>query len=208
MFLPPPTLFLLSLFLAVFRIDGAQLAFPGASGFGAYAKGGREGNSCIVSNLSDTGPGSLRDCLKEPNRVITFTVGGVIRSKDRFVIPKSTTILGQTAPSPGITTYGNGWSASGADDSIIRYIRVRMGKGGSKGKDAMGIANGKNIIFDHVSVAWGKDETFSINGEGAVNITIMNCIIGQGLQDHSAGEFLAFPFVRGGMGKGEGGSIA
>lgn len=102
-------------------------------------------------------------------------------------MPKSTTILGQTAPSPGITAYGNGWSASGADDSIIRYIRIRMGKGGSKGKDAMGLAWGKNIIFDHVSISWGKDETFSINGNNATNITIQNCIIGQGLEDHSAG---------------------
>lgn len=194
MFLPPPIRLLLTLLLTTSTTHGAQLAFPGASGFGAYAKGGREGNNCIVSTLSDTGPGSLRNCLKEPNRIITFTVGGIIRSKDRFVIPKSTTILGQTAPSPGITTYGNGWSASGADDSIVRYIRVRMGKEGSKGKDAIGIAHGRNIIFDHVSVAWGKDETFSINGNEATNITIMNSIIGQGLQDHSAGKFLRISF--------------
>jgi hypothetical protein len=176
--------------------NAAILAFPSASGFGAHARGGREGNNCIVSTLADTGLGSLRDCLKEPNRIITFTVGGIIRSKDRFVIPKSTTILGQTAPSPGITTYGNGWSASGADDSIIRYIRVRMGKEGSKGKDAMGIAHGKNIIFDHVSISWGKDETFSINGNNATNITIQNCIIGQGLETHSAGESLTFTSFR------------
>lgn len=70
-----------------------------------------------------------------------------------------------------------------------------MGKQGSRGKDAIGIANGKNIIFDHVSVAWGKDETFSINGDGAGNITIMNCIIGQGLQDHSAGKLVGFLLV-------------
>lgn len=189
MFLPPPMQLLLALHLTVYSTNGAQLAFPGASGFGAYARGGREGNICVVSTLSETGPGSLRDCLKEPNHIITFTIGGIIRSKDRFIIPKSTTILGQTAPSPGITTYGNGWSASGADDSIVRYIRVRMGKEGSKGKDAMGIAHGRNIIFDHVSIAWGKDETFSINGNNAENVTIQDCIIGQGLQDHSAGEF-------------------
>jgi hypothetical protein len=174
-------------FVLITLTNAALLAFPSASGFGAHAKGGREGNNCIVSTLSDTGPGSLQDCLKEPNRIITFTVGGIIRSKNRFVIPKSTTILGQTAPSPGITTYGNGWSASGADDSIVRYIRIRMGKEGSKGKDAMGIAHGKNMIFDHVSISWGKDETFSINGNNASDITIQNCIIGQGLETHSAG---------------------
>ncbi|QDS72093.1 hypothetical protein FKW77_003377 [Venturia effusa] len=185
MFLPSPTPLLLALLLTASQINGQKLAFPGAAGFGAYAKGGSV--NCTVTTLSDTGPGSLRNCLSQPGRIITFTVGGIIKSPDRFIIPKSTTILGQTAPSPGITTYGNGWSASGADESIVRYIKIRMGKAASRGKDAMGIANGRNIIFDHVSVAWGKDETFSINGDLATNITIMNCIIGQGLQDHSAG---------------------
>jgi hypothetical protein len=164
-----------------------QLAFPGAEGFGRNARGGREGNNCVVSTLSDEGPGSLRDCLKEPNRIVTFSIGGLIRIKSRMIIPKSTTILGQTAPSPGITVYGNGWSASGADDSIVRYIRIRMGKVGTDKKDALGIAHGKNIIFDHVSISWGRDETFSINGANATNITISSCIIGQGLESHSAG---------------------
>lgn len=61
-----------------------------------------------------------------------------------------------------------------------------MGKGGSSGKDAMGIADGKNMIFDHVSVSWGRDETFSINGDVS-NVTIQNSIIAQGLETHSCG---------------------
>jgi hypothetical protein len=61
-----------------------------------------------------------------------------------------------------------------------------MGKGGSSGKDAMGIAEGTRMIFDHVSVSWGRDETFSINGD-ASNITIQNSIIAQGLETHSCG---------------------
>lgn len=42
------------------------------------------------------------------------------------------------------------------------------------------------MIFDHVSAAWGRDETFSINGE-VHNVTIQNTIIGQGLETHSCG---------------------
>lgn len=42
------------------------------------------------------------------------------------------------------------------------------------------------MIFDHVSVSWGRDETFSINGDVS-NITISDCIIAQGLETHSAG---------------------
>lgn len=82
--------------------------------------------------------------------------------------------------------YGNGWSLSNANDSIVRYITIRMGKGGTSGKDAIGIADGKNIIFDHVSVSWGRDETFSINGD-VTNVTIQDSIIAQGLVSHSCG---------------------
>lgn len=68
----------------------------------------------------------------------------------------------------------------------MRYIRIRMGKGGDSGKDAITIADGNNMIFDHVSVSWGRDETFSINGEVS-NVTISDSIIAQGLETHSCG---------------------
>ncbi|KAG7092593.1 hypothetical protein E1B28_008936 [Marasmius oreades] len=96
------------------------------------------------------------------------------------------TIAGQTAPGQGITVYGNGLSYSGADNTITRYIRFRMGTSGDSGKDAITIANGSNMIFDHVSVSWGRDETFSINGDVS-NVTIQDSIIAQGLDTHSCG---------------------
>lgn len=86
----------------------------------------------------------------------------------------------------GITVYGNGMSWSNANDAIVRYIRFRMGKGGDSGKDGITIADGSNMIFDHVSVTWGRDETFSING-AVHNVTVQNTIIGQGLETHSCG---------------------
>ncbi|CAE6490863.1 unnamed protein product, partial [Rhizoctonia solani] len=46
--------------------------------------------------------------------------------------------------------------------------------------------DGHDMIFDHVSVSWGRDETFSINGEVS-NITISDTIIAQGLETHSCG---------------------
>ncbi|KAG9201936.1 hypothetical protein G6514_005131 [Epicoccum nigrum] len=162
------------------------LAFPGAEGFGKDALGGRNGKVYVVSNLDDSGAGSLRDAVSQPDRIVVFQVGGLIKIKERIVVSKRISILGQTAPGDGITVYGNGWSFSNADDAVVRYIRIRMGKGGSSGKDAAGIAEGKNMIFDHISVSWGRDETFSING-AASNITIQNSIIAQGLETHSCG---------------------
>ncbi|KAE8165133.1 putative pectate lyase C [Aspergillus tamarii] len=173
-------------FLSLLHSTSALVAFPGAEGFGANAVGGRQGEVYVVSNLNDSGEGSLRDAVSQPGRIVVFSVGGVIEITDRIVVSKQVTILGQTAPGDGITVYGNGWSFSNADDAIVRYIRIRMGKGGSSGKDAMGIADGKNMIFDHVSVSWGRDETFSINGD-VTNVTIQNSIIAQGLQTHSCG---------------------
>lgn len=41
-------------------------------------------------------------------------------------------------------------------------------------------------MFDHVSVSWGRDETFSINGDVS-NVTISDSIIAQGLETHSCG---------------------
>lgn len=61
-----------------------------------------------------------------------------------------------------------------------------MGRGGDSGKDGITIAEGKNMIFDHLSVSWGRDETFSISGT-AENITVQNTIIAQGLETHSCG---------------------
>jgi pectate lyase len=167
--------------------SAAALAFPGAEGFGRNAIGGRNGKVYVVSNLNDTGAGSLRDAVSQPDRIVVFSIGGLITIKDRMVVSKRISILGQTAPGDGITVYGNGWSFSNADDAIVRYIRIRMGKSGAKGKDAITIAEGSNMIFDHVSVSWGRDETFSISGSDAGNITIQNSIIAQGLETHSCG---------------------
>lgn len=161
-------------------------AFPGAEGFGANAIGGRGGTVYVVTNLNDSGSGSFRDAVSQPNRIVVFAVGGLVKISSRVVISHHVTIAGQTAPGGGITIYGNGVSYSNAHHTITRYIRYRMGKGGDSGKDAMGIADGHDMIFDHVSVSWGRDETFSINGDVS-NVTISDTLIAQGLETHSCG---------------------
>lgn len=168
-----------------------QLAFPGAQGWGRFATGGRTGSVYHVTNLNDSGTGSLRDAVSQPNRIVVFDVSGIIRINSRIVFAKNLTVAGQTAPGEGITVYGDGVSFSGADNIIVRYMRFRMGAVGTKDKDAAGIANGQNMIFDHCSFSWGQDENFSINwdnkGTAPTNITLMNSIVGQGLMTHSAG---------------------
>lgn len=163
-----------------------QLAFPSAEGFGRFASGGRGGEVYHVTNLDDRGPGSFRDAVSKPHRTIVFDVGGVIRIKERIIVSPNVTIAGQTAPGEGVTIYGNGLSYSNANNSITRYIRIRMGKVGDKGGDAVAMASGHDMIFDHVSISWGRDGTFDLNGDVS-DLTLQNSIIAQGLQTHSTG---------------------
>jgi hypothetical protein len=171
---------------------GGNLAFPGAEGYGRNATGGRGGEIYHVTNLNDDGPGSFRDAVSKSNRIVVFDVAGIIELSSTPVVLKSNqTILGQTAPGDGVVLYKGRLSASGANNTIVRYLRVRMGAGFPSQADVAGIANGSDVIFDHCSFTWGKDENFSINGDGKGipprNITIQNSIIGQGLQNHSCG---------------------
>lgn len=181
----------LALFVSSMTISAQQLAFPGAQGWGRFATGGRTGSVYHVTNLNDSGTGSLRDAVSQPNRIVVFDVGGVIRINSRLVFKSNITVAGQTAPGEGITVYGDGMSCSGASNVIIRYMRFRMGAVGTKDADCGGLANGGNMIFDHCSFSWGQDENFSINwdnkGTAPHDITIQNSIVGQGLMQHSAG---------------------
>jgi len=187
--------FILALLVLGVNVVFSQLpAFPGAEGFGKFAKGARAiATPTIyhVTNLNDSGTGSLRDAISQPNRIVVFDVAGVINITSRLIFSSNITVAGQTAPGDGVVVYGNGISMSGCKDVIVRYMRFRMGLKGDAGKDAAGIANGTDMIFDHCSITWGLDETFSISwddkGTEPGNITIQNSIIGQGIMIHSAG---------------------
>ena len=139
-----------------------QLAFPGAEGFGRFATGGRGGAVYHVTNLNDKGEGSFRDAVSKPNRIIVFDVSGVIKITDKIAASPKLTIAGQTAPGQGVVVYGNG--VSFADSSIIRYIRFRGSINMPKGACTVVADNCKDVIFDHVSVEWGRWDNFHIKG--------------------------------------------
>ena len=156
-------LLLASTLIACDTIEAQQLAFPEAQGWGRFAMGARNSaNPTVyhVTNLNDSGTGSLRDAVSQPNRIVVFDVSGVIKLSSRIVFSGNLYVAGQTAPGEGVTIYGDGVSFSGASNIICRYLRVRMGHNGSSGKDCAGVANGTNMIFDHCSFSWGLDETF------------------------------------------------
>lgn len=168
------------------------LAFPGAEGAGRFAVGGRGGTVYEVTNLNNSGPGSIVDAVSQPNRTIVFRVSGTIELGSVILRPKSnTTIAGQTAPGDGICIKGRIY-LSGADNVIIRYIRVRVDAGGANSSgDAIDIASGSNIIIDHVSASYARDETISCQG-GSNNVTVQWCILSEALtfENHSYGSLI------------------
>lgn len=162
-----------------------QPAFPGAEGFGRYVTGGRGGNVFHVTNLNDSGEGSLRWALSQAGiKTIVFDVSGTIELKSKLNIPSNTTIAGQTAPGDGICVADYPCAING-NNVIVRYMRFRLGNdyvttNGADGWDGFGALDKNNYIIDHCSVSWSIDECLSCIG--GKNITVQWCISAQSLR--------------------------
>lgn len=159
-----------------------MLAFPSAEGFGKYTVGGRGGYVYAVTNLNDSGPGSLREALASKGpRTIVFRVSGTIELKKAIDIKSYTTIAGQTAPGDGITLHG--WPVNFTGTEIImRYFRARLGDGTGYENDALhGVTSNSQMILDHLSASWSVDETLSIYN--APLITLQWCLIAESLDN-------------------------
>ena len=162
-------------------------AFPGAEGHGRYVTGGRGGKAVHVTNLNDSGTGSFREAVKSGNRIIIFDVAGVIALKSDLKIADNITILGQTAPSPGITL--RYYTVQPGSNNIIRFLRIRRGqeKNINDGADASWQRQKTGIIFDHCSFSWSIDEVASFYDNN--NFTMQWCTVAESLTNpgHSKG---------------------
>ena len=180
----------LNCFFMVKPLMAQTLAFPGAEGFGAYSQGGRGGDVYTVTNVSDSGVGSLRYGIQTANgpRTIVFAVSGLIKLKSKLKVDKNNiTIAGQTAPGDGICLRDYTLSIN-ADHIIVRYLRSRLGDESLQESDAISIEKGHNIIMDHCSASWSVDEVFSCSTadkDRIDSVTVQWCIISEALNNSS-----------------------
>ncbi len=177
-------------------------AFPTAEGFGALSVGGRGGRVIEVTNLEDSGEGSLRAAMEAScPRICVFRVSGTITLKNAIRVQTPyLTVAGQTSPG-GIQIKGSGepegdwgvWFVNGAHDIIVRHLRVRMG--GNMKHDAgnnllcYGTAEPgiHDVIIDHCSVSWGSDTQLDWYGSYLDRATFQWNIIAEGFMGQHIG---------------------
>ena len=165
-------------------------------GGGADATGGEGGAIYFVTRLDDeidpsTGKaeeGTLRYAVEEGEpRVVLFRIAGTIHLSKPLVIRKGNiTIAGQSAPGDGICIADYPLQVNGADNVIIRFIRVRLGNESlkedpSKDYDAVSVNDASHVVLDHLSCSWSVDECVSCYGN--TDFTLQYCFITESLRN-------------------------
>lgn len=157
--------------------SGVTAQVAAYQGFGATTRGGEDGAVVRVTNLNDSGPGSLRDAVTAGHRTVVFDVAGDILLNDHLYVKGAfVTIDGLSAPPPGITLRHRGLiirGNRGAHDVVVRGIRVR-----DSSHDGIQIAYGAyNVVLDHVSVTGAADGNIDIT-EGSHDVTVSWSLLG------------------------------
>lgn len=127
-----------------------------------------------VTNLNNSGSGSLRDAVSVGERYITFAIAGNIELSGPITIAHDHIVIdGSTAPYGGVCLKNYGITLS-ASHVLVKHIRIRRGDtpfvGGESG-DCLLVTGGSNIWIDHVSLSFSIDELFNFWGTSYATIS-------------------------------------
>lgn len=179
-------------------------SFPGAQGSGAAAAGGRSSSAKVyeVTNLSDSGNGSLRAALAASGpRYVVFRTGGIIPNlSDLRIGNPFVTVAGRTAPGGGITVGGKQQIGVCLFVNCSEVILLDLTYDGSAPTPTgpstgtvgfqIGSGNIKNVVFAHLSARWQGNKNFLAltNDAGPVcNISVQNCLMYEPNAQHPVG---------------------
>jgi hypothetical protein len=162
--------------------------FPGAEGFGTTTRAGWGGKIYRVTDLGQSGAGTLQDCVsKNEKRVCLFEKSGKINLAGMTITNPDISIIGQTAPSPGVGLQGT--LTIKTHDVLLQHVQLRANDTNA-GALSIG-APSYNVVIDHVSMSWGSDtlaSIFEFNANPKAtsdlhDVTISNSIMAEGLED-------------------------
>ena len=179
-------------------------AFPEAQGGGAAAVGGRGGTVFEVTNLNDSGSGSLRACLQASGaRTCVFRVSGLITFLSRVQVSSPyVTVAGQTAPGGGIVIGGANQRGEqlfiSTHDVVIRYLTYdgnnpNTATGPDTGTVCCEMASGDiyNVVWDHITARWMGNKAFplvsNVAGKGIHNMNIQWSLLYEPNVTHAVG---------------------
>jgi len=184
--------------------DSDVTAFYGAVGHGSGATGSRGlSNVYQVTNLNDSGNGSLREALTNAKNngggtVIFRTSGTITITSDMYIgdsdadgTNENIYVAGQTAPGGGVAIKSSGSTVRPwlrGSNIILRHVRFIGGD-----NDALTVGDTsidytmQNVVIDHCSFKYGNDEILAFttktalnqNASGSItNVSLTNNIIG------------------------------
>jgi pectate lyase len=143
-----------------------------AVGYGHSATGGKGGTLCTVSTLSNTGAGSLRNCLLQSGaQWIIFSVSGTINLTSSLVATGSSGHSNKTIDGRGATitvaSTGDGFVISNISNWILTNITVTCG-----GFCIRMIGGSNTILLDHLTIpgtTGSNAVTTSVGSSGGEN---------------------------------------
>jgi hypothetical protein len=164
-------------------------------GFATHVNCGEGKSYYYVTNLNNSGAGSLRDALSASNRNIIFEVGGTIMLSSNITVTASNiSVQGETAPYPGIIIQKYELNSAGSNQ---RFSHLTLEKGhdnsdyGVNNGDCVKVSPGSgsstwtrsNVHYDHCLFLWSQDEMVEVwpSGGNLSGVSFSNCYFAEAL---------------------------